>query len=53
MSNKTRNLLKLVAVIIVLVMVLMHTGIIGVPMLNPYKFWLMVIAFGLVVVSSK
>ncbi len=53
MNNKTRNVLKLIAVIIVLVMVLMHTGIVSIPMLNPYKFWLMVIAFGLVVVSSK
>lgn len=53
MSNKTRNLLKLIAVIIVVVMVLMHTGIIGIPMLNPYKFWLMAVAFGLVIISSK
>lgn len=53
MSNKTRNLLKLIAVIIVVIMVLMHTGVIGIPMLVAYKFWLMVIAFCLVIIGSK
>jgi uncharacterized membrane protein len=53
MNNKTRNILKLVAVIIVVVMVLMHIGTIAIPALNPYKFWLMVMAFGMVIISSK
>jgi len=53
MNNRTRNLLKLVALVIVVVMVLMHIGTIAIPVLNPYKFWLMVVAFGMVIISTK
>jgi hypothetical protein len=53
MSNKTRSILKVVAVILVLVAVLMNLGWIRIPSLNQYQFWYVVIGFGLLLVSSK
>ncbi len=53
MSNKTRSILKGVAVIIVLLAVLMQLQIVIVPFLVSYKFWMVVISFGLLLISSK
>ncbi|WP_165823860.1 hypothetical protein [Pseudochryseolinea flava] len=53
MSNKTRNIIKAIAVILVLVAVLMHLGFISIYFLSYYKFWLAVIAFGLMLLASK
>jgi hypothetical protein len=53
MSNKTRSILKAIAVILVLLAVLMDLGIIFIPALAYYKFWIVVIAFGLVLISSR
>ena len=53
MSNKTRSILKVVAVLLVLLMVLMKLSIVAVPVLNPYVFWIMVIAFSLMLIASK
>ncbi len=53
MSNKTRSVLKGVAVIIVLLAVLMQLQIVIIPFLVPYKFWMVVIGFGLLLVGSK
>jgi hypothetical protein len=53
MSNKTRSILKGIAVIIVLLAVLMQLQIVIVPFLVPYKFWMVVISFGLLLISSK
>lgn len=53
MSNKTRSILKAVAVIIVLLCVMMHVGWVVIPIISPYKFWLTVIAFGLLLIGSK
>ena len=52
MSTKTKSLIKMTAVIIVLLMVLMQLGIVVIPMLVPYKFWLVVIAFALLLISG-
>jgi hypothetical protein len=53
MSNKTRNIIKVIAVVIVLVVVMMHMGwLVG--FIQPYyRFWLVVIAFGLVLITSR
>jgi len=52
MSSKTKSLLKMVAVIVVLLMVLMQLNVVVIPFLVQYKFWLMVIAFALVLISG-
>jgi membrane protein YdbS with pleckstrin-like domain len=51
MSNKTRSLLKAIAVIVVLLCVLMQLGII--PTFIVYQFWIVVIAFGVLLIASK
>ena len=53
MSNKTRSILKAIAVILVLLAVLMQLQIVIIPSISVYKFWIVVIAFGLVLISSR
>ncbi len=53
MSNRTRSVIKLIAVLIVLFLVLGELSIVIIPAVAPYKFWLMVIAFMMVLISSK
>ncbi|MBT1702500.1 hypothetical protein [Chryseosolibacter indicus] len=53
MSNKTRSILKAIAVILVLLCVMMQLGWIAIPAISIYKFWIVVIAFGLLLISSK
>jgi hypothetical protein len=53
MSNKTRSILKGVAVILVLLAVLMELKIIIIPAIVVYKLWIVVIAFGLLLIGSK
>jgi hypothetical protein len=53
MSNKTRSILKVIAVILVLISVMMHIGWVRVPSLNLYHYWFVVIGFGLLLISSK
>ena len=53
MSNKTRSVLKALAVIIVLLAVLMELNIIIIPAIVFYKFWMVVIAFGIMLISTK
>jgi hypothetical protein len=53
MSNKARSIIKATAVILVLLMVLMHLGWLVIPVVVPYKFWIVVIAFGLLLIGGK
>ena len=48
-----RSLLKVVAVLLVLMAVLMELNIIIIPALVGIKFWMVVIAFGLMLISSR
>jgi len=53
MSNKTRSILKGIAVVLVLLAVLMELKIIIIPALVVYKLWIVVLAFsGSVTVSE-
>ena len=52
MNNKMRSILKVVAVLLVLTAVLMELGIVYVPALAGIKFWMVVIAFGIILISS-
>ncbi|WPP53063.1 hypothetical protein [Catalinimonas niigatensis] len=47
-TKKSRNLILLLSVILAILAVLMQFSVIIIPGLMPYKFWLMVIAYGLV-----
>lgn len=53
MSNKTRSILKTAAVILVILAVMMHQRWVVIPAISPYTFWLVVIAFGVLLISSK
>ncbi len=53
MSNKTRSILKLVAILIVVLTVLMKLSIIIIPALVPHLLWMVIIAFGLLFISGK
>ncbi len=53
MSNRTRSIVKGIAVLLVLLTVMMQMQWVVVPALVAYKFWLVVIAFGLVLVAAK
>lgn len=53
MSNRTRSIVKGVAVLLVLLMVMMQMNWVVIPAIVAYKFWIVVIAFGLLLISSK
>jgi hypothetical protein len=53
MSNKTRSILKALAALIVLLSVAMQLGWVVIPALSAYKFWLVVAAFGVLLISAK
>lgn len=53
MSNKTRSILKAIAVILVLLCVMMQLGWVVIPAISVYRFWITVIAFGLLLIGSK
>ena len=53
MSNKTRSILKAIAVVIVLMAVLMELNIVLIPAIAVYKFWMVVVAFGVMLITSK
>jgi len=46
-------MLKAIAVVLVLLAVLMQIGWVFIYVISAYKFWLVVIAFGLLLFSSK
>jgi hypothetical protein len=53
MSNKTRSILKAIAVILVLLCVMMQLQWVVIPAIAGYKFWIVVIAFATVLIASK
>ncbi|MGE0772316.1 MAG: hypothetical protein AB7K37_11425 [Cyclobacteriaceae bacterium] len=53
MSNRTRSILKAVAVVLVLLAVLMELNFVIIPAISVYKFWIVVVGFGLMLISSK
>ena len=53
MNQKTRSLIKGIAVLVVLLAVLMELQFVLIPALSPYKLWLVVIAFAMVLFTTK
>lgn len=51
MNKSTRNTLRLISVVIVLALVLMQLNLI--PDLLNYKFWFMVVAYALALITFK
>lgn len=53
MSRRTRFILKFIAILLVLIAVLLDFGTLNIPALVPYKFWMSVLGFGILLVSSR
>ena len=53
MSNKTRSVLRAIAVVVVLLAVLMELGMVMIPSLAGFKFWMVVIGYGIMLISAK
>jgi hypothetical protein len=53
MSNKTRNILKITAIILAVLAVAMHLHIVIIPAIAIYQFWIVVTAFVLLLIGSK
>ena len=54
MSNKTRNILKALAVILVLLTVLIHLNFISIAGITASRnFWIAIVGFGLLLISSR
>lgn len=53
MGKKTRSVLRAIAVVLVLLAVLLEVGVLVLPSLSALRFWMVVIAFGLMLVVSR
>jgi hypothetical protein len=53
MNNKMRSMLRVVVALLVLLAVLIELNIVYIPALAGIRFWMVVIAFGLMLVSSR
>lgn len=53
MSQKTRAILKVLAIVLVLLTVLMQFEFVLIPALRPYMYWIVVAAFGLLLAAGK
>ena len=53
MSNKTRSILKAIAVVLVLLAVVMKLGSVTIPALAAFTVWMVVVGFALVLFGSK
>ena len=53
MNNKTRSLLRVIAVLLVLLAVLMELRIVIIPAIADMRFWFVVAGFGLMLISSR
>lgn len=53
MSTKTRSIIRAVAVVLVLLCVVMQLQWVIVPAIYGYRFWIVVVAFGMMLIASK
>lgn len=53
MSNKTRSIIKAIAVMLVLLAVLMQLNFVAIHGVSIYRFWIVVIAFGMLLIGSR
>lgn len=50
-NKKTRNIILLISVVLAIIAVFMEIGLVIIPGLVAYKFWLLVIAYGLILAA--
>lgn len=53
MNNKTRSIIRIVAVVMVLLCVVMQLQWVIIPAIAGYRFWIVVVAFGMILITSK
>jgi len=53
MSKRTKFLIRFFAILIVLVSVFAEMDIIRTSLLDPYKYWMNVLAFGMLLITSR
>ena len=53
MSRRNRFLIKFFAILIVLISVLLEMDVLNVSFLEPYKYWMTVLGFGILLIVSK
>lgn len=53
MNRKFVSTLKVIAILLVLLAVLMHLQVIIIPAIAAYKFWMVVIAFSVVLITAR
>ena len=53
MSRRNRFLVKFLAILIVLVSVLLEMDVLNLSFLEPYKYWMSVLGFGMLLIVSK
>ncbi len=53
MSNKTRSVVKIIAVVLVVLAIVMHQGWVSIPLINGYRFWMAVLSALMLLAVSK
>jgi hypothetical protein len=53
MSRRNRFLVKFFAILIMLVSVSLELNVLNVSFLEPYKYWMSVLGFGMLLIVSK
>jgi hypothetical protein len=53
MSRRNKFLIKFFAILVVLVSVLLEIDVLNISFLEPYKYWMSILGFGMLLVVSK
>lgn len=53
MDKRTRSILKTIAILLVLIAVLLDLDVLVLQMIEPYKFWMTVLGFGILLLVSR
>ena len=53
MSRRNKFLIKFIAILIVLISVLLEMDVLNINFLEPYKYWMSVLGFGMLLIVSR
>jgi len=53
MSRRNKFLIKFLAIVIVLISVLLEMNVLNLNVLEPYKYWMSILGFGMLLVVSR
>ena len=53
MNNKTRSVIRAIAIILVVLCVVMQIRWVIIPAIDGYRFWIVVVSFVMILVTSK